>query len=60
MDSVYAPIWINTNIILCAWKPRTSSELETMTIPQKHIEFAKGNFTHIVVANDVVENENEQ
>ena len=33
-------------------KPSIDEKLETMTIPQKHIVFAKDNLTHIVVADE--------
>ena len=56
MDSTYKPIWINTDTILCAWKSCKGSKSETMTIPQKHIDFAKDNLARI--ENDV-ENGNE-
>ena len=59
MDSAYEPIWINTDTILCAWKPRKGSKSETMTIPQKHIDFAKDNLARIAVAKNDVDNENE-
>ena len=26
VDSTYGPVWINTDIILCAWKPRKGSK----------------------------------
>ena len=59
MDSAYEPIWINTNTILCAQKPRKGSKSETMIIPQKHIDFAKYNLARIVAAENDVENGNE-
>ena len=59
MDSTYEPVWISTDTILCAWKPRKSSKSETMTIPQKHIDFAKDNLARIVAAENDVENGNE-
>ena len=59
MDSAYKPIWINADTILCAWKPCKGSKSETMTIPQKHIDFAKDNLAHIAAAKNDVDNENE-
>ena len=56
MDSVYGPVWINTDTIFCAWKPHKGSKLETMTIPQKHIDFAKDNLARIVAAENEAEN----
>ena len=56
VDSAYTPVWINTDTILCAWKPRKGSKTETMTIPQKHIDFAKDNLTRIAAAENDVEN----
>ena len=44
---MYGLVWINTDTILCAWKPRKGSKLETMKIPQKHIDFAKDNLGRI-------------
>ena len=56
MDSIYEPIWINTDTILCAWKPYKGSKSETMTIPPKHIDFVKDNLARIAFAkNDVGE-----
>ena len=59
MDSTYEPIWINTDTILCAWKPRKGSKSETMTIPQKHLDFAKDNLARIAAAENDVKNGNE-
>ena len=59
MDSTYEPVWISTDTILCAWKPRKGSKSETMTIPQKHIDFAKDNLARIATAENDVENGNE-
>ena len=59
MDSAYKPVWISTNTILCAWKPRKGSKSETMTIPQKHIDFAKDNLAYIAAAENDVKNGNE-
>jgi hypothetical protein len=59
MDSTYEPIWINTYTILCAWKPCKGSKSETMTIPQKHIDFIKDNLARIDAAKNNVENGNE-
>jgi hypothetical protein len=56
MDSVYGPVWINTDIILCAWKPRKGSKLKTMTIPKKLIDFAKDNLTCITTAKNDIKN----
>ena len=56
VDSAYGPVWINTDTILCAWKPHKGSKSETMPIPQKHIDFAKDNLTHIVAAENNAEN----
>ena len=54
VDSTYRSVWINTDITLCTWKPRKGSKSETITIPQKHIDFAKNNVVRIVdVENDV-------
>ena len=47
MDSAYGPVWINTDTILCAWKPHKGSKSETMTIPQKHIDFAKDSLARV-------------
>ena len=41
---------MNTNTILCAWKSRKGSKLETMTIPKKYIDFAKDYLTRIAAA----------
>ena len=35
--------------ILCARKPPKGSKSETMTIPKKHIDFAKDNLARIAV-----------
>jgi hypothetical protein len=59
MDSTYEPVWINTDAIFCACNPRKWSKLETMSILQKHIEFAIDNLAHIVVGENDVESENE-
>ena len=58
MDSAYEPVWINTDTILCAWKPRKGSSSETMTIPQKHIDFAKVNLVRIAAVENSAENRN--
>jgi hypothetical protein len=50
------PVWINTDTILCAWKPRKGSKTETMTIPQKHIEFAKDNLARIADMENTMDN----
>ena len=43
------------DIIICAWKLRKGFKLETMTIPQKHIDFANDNMARIVAAeNDAI------
>ena len=49
----------NFNTILCAWKPRKGSKQETMTIPQKHIDFAKDNLARIATVENDVDNGNE-
>ena len=59
MDSAYEPVWINTDTILCAWKPRKESSLEIMTIPKKHIDFAKDNLARITAVENGAENGNE-
>jgi hypothetical protein len=41
MDSAYKRVWINTDTILCAWKPRKGSKSETMTIPPKTYKFCQ-------------------
>ena len=56
MDSAYGPVWINTDTILCAWKPRKGSKSETMTIPKKHINFAKDNLARIATPENDAEN----
>jgi hypothetical protein len=56
VDSVYTLVWINTDTILCAWKPRKGSKSETMTIPQKHIDFAKDNLARIAAAENDADN----
>jgi hypothetical protein len=40
--------WINTYTILCAWKPRKSSKLETMTIPQKTFRICQQQTWHVL------------
>ena len=42
--------------ILCAWKPRKGSKSETMTIPPKHIDFAKDNLARIATAENDADN----
>jgi hypothetical protein len=59
MNSAYKPVWINIDTILCAWKPRKGSKSETMTISQKHIDFAKDNLACIAAAENDLENGNE-
>ena len=59
MDSMYGPVWINIDTILCAWKPCKCSKSETMTILQKHIDFANDNLECIVAAENDAENEYE-
>ena len=56
VDSTYGPVWINMDTILCAWKPRKGSKSETMTIPKKHIDFAKDNLTRIAAAENDADN----
>ena len=56
VDLTYGPIWINTNIILCAWKPHKGSKLETMIIPLKHIDFVKYNLARIATVENNAEN----
>lgn len=52
-------VWINTNTIFCAWKSRTTSKLESMTIPPNHIEFANDNLARIAVSKSDVKIGNE-
>ena len=47
---------MNTDTILCAWKLRKGSKSETMTIPQKDIDFAKDNLAHIATMENDAEN----
>ena len=56
VDLAYGPVWMNTDTILCAWKQRKGSKSETMTIPQKHIDFAKDNLTRIAAMENDAEN----
>ena len=56
MDLAYGPVWINTNTILCAWKLRKGFKSETMTIPQKHIDFAKDYLARIATAKNDTDN----
>ena len=56
VDSAYTLVWINTDTILCAWKPRKGSKTESMTILQKHIDFAKDNLARIAATENDVEN----
>jgi hypothetical protein len=56
VDSAYTPVWINTDTVLCAWKPRKGSKAESMTILQKHIDFAKDNLAHIAAAENDSDN----
>ena len=59
IDSAYEPGWINTDTILCAWKPRKGVKLDTMIIPQKQIDFAKDNVARIAAVENIAENGNE-
>ena len=52
----YGPIWINTDTIFCVWKSRKGFKSETMTIPPKHMDFAKDNFARIAAAENDAEN----
>lgn len=45
--------------MLCAWELRKGSKLETMTISQKHVIFAKVNLPSIAIGENDVENGNE-
>ena len=56
VDSTYGPVWINTDTTLCAWKSCKDSKLETMTIPQKHIDFTKNNLARIATTENDAEN----
>ena len=56
MDSSYGPVWINTDTIFCAWKSRKGSKSETMTIPQRHIDFAKDNLARIAATENDTKN----
>ena len=47
IDLAYKSVWINTDTILCAWKPRNGSKSETMTIPKRHIDFANDNLARL-------------
>ena len=53
---MYIPVWINKYTILCVWKPRKGFKSETITIPQKHIEFPKDNLACIAAAENNAEN----
>ena len=49
----------NSDTILCAWKPRKGSKSETMTIPQKYIDFAKDNLARVAAVKNDIKNEYE-
>lgn len=59
MDLTYEPVWINTHTILSACKLRKGSKLETMSILQNHIDFAKDNLIHIANIENDSDNGNE-
>ena len=50
VNLTYGPVWINTDTILRAWKLRKGSKLESMTIFQKCIDFAKDNLPRSATA----------
>ena len=56
MVSTYGSVWINSDTIFCAWKPRKDSKSESMTILQKHTNFAKDNLARIAAAENDAEN----
>ena len=41
IGATYELIWINMYSVCCAWKPHKGSNLETVTIPPKHVDLPK-------------------
>ena len=49
VDSSFSPVWVDTDAMLIAWKPR-AKENGPICIPTKHIKFAKDNLSRIDVS----------